>query len=159
MEIVKLRMQLAGEGAPAGQPRLTAAQTVSELGFRGLYKGIASCWLRDIPFSIVFFPLYAHLNRTFNPRDDSIAGLFAAGAMAGSLAAGSVTPFDVVKTRLQVRGSPYTGIVDCMKKTAANDGMIAFAKGWLPRMLVQAPLFGCTLLSYEILKEFYRRQG
>jgi hypothetical protein len=38
-------------------------------------------------------------------------------------------------------------------------GAGAFAEGLGPRMLVQAPLFGCTLLSYEILKAVYRGQA
>jgi solute carrier family 25 aspartate/glutamate transporter 12/13 len=71
MEIVKLRMQLQGEaaaaaaggGASATAPaaRKSAAGIVAELGVRGLYKGVAACWLRDVPFSITFFPLFANL--------------------------------------------------------------------------------------------------
>lgn len=152
MEIVKLRMQLAGEAGV----KTTAAAVVKDLGPRGLYRGVAACWLRDVPFSFVFFPLFAHLKRAFN-GENSLPGLFAAGAMAGSLAAGIVTPADVVKTRLQVVGGNerYRGIADCIRKIAAEEGAVAFSKGLVPRMLVQAPLFGCTLLSYEILKAIY----
>ena len=100
MEIVKLRMQLQGEG---GGPKLSAADTVKQLGLRGLYRGTAACWLRDVPFSFIFFPLFANLKTAFG-GDESIVGLFTAGAMAGSLSAGMVTPCDVVKTRLQVVG-------------------------------------------------------
>jgi hypothetical protein len=50
MEIVKLRLQLQGE---AGGVKRSAMEVIRELGPRGLYKGIAACWLRDVPFSIV----------------------------------------------------------------------------------------------------------
>lgn len=155
MEIVKLRMQLQGE---SGQHK-SALATASELGPRGLYKGVGACWLRDVPFSFIFFPLFAHLKRSFNGGENNLFGLFMAGALAGSLAAGSVTPFDVVKTRLQVVGADtrYSGIMDCITKTYRDEGAVAFAKGIQPRMLVQAPLFGITLLSYEFLKDLYRK--
>lgn len=106
MEIVKLRMQLQGE---SGAPK-SAGATVAELGFRSLYRGAASCWLRDVPFSILFFPLFAHLKRALN-GNDSLVGLFTAGAIAGSFSAAAVTPADVVKTRLQVVGGDtrYSG--------------------------------------------------
>jgi len=146
MEIVKLRMQLQGS---SGGPPLSAGATVAELGLRGLYRGAAACWLRDVPFSFVFFPLFANLKAAFN-GDNSIPGIFAAGALSGSLAAGIVTPCDVIKTRLQAKGGAerYSGIADCATKIVQQEGVAALGKGLVPRMLVQAPLFGCTLLSY-----------
>lgn len=83
--------------------KLSAMETISQLGIRGMYRGTAACWLRDVPFSFVFFPLFANLKTLFR-GDDSLVGLFAAGAAAGSLSAGAVTPCDVIKTRLQVVG-------------------------------------------------------
>ena len=41
LEIVKIRLQVAGEQARmSGQPRVTGWSVVQELGFRGLYKVI-----------------------------------------------------------------------------------------------------------------------
>jgi hypothetical protein len=33
---------------------------LKELGFKGLYKGAQACFLRDVPFSAIYFPTYAH---------------------------------------------------------------------------------------------------
>jgi solute carrier family 25 aspartate/glutamate transporter 12/13 len=33
---------------------------LKELGFLGLYKGARACFLRDVPFSAIFFPVFAH---------------------------------------------------------------------------------------------------
>ena len=149
MEIVKLRMQLQGESGA----KLTALNTIQDLGLRGLYKGTAACWLRDVPFSIVFFPLFANLKIAFN-GDNSLFGLFCAGAISGSVAAGSVTPCDVIKTRLQVVNSPYKGIGDAFSRIVKEEGFIALKKGLEPRMIVQAPLFGITLLAFEAQKKY-----
>ena len=39
---------------------MSALGVCKELGFFGLYKGSRACFLRDIPFSMIFFPCYAH---------------------------------------------------------------------------------------------------
>lgn len=57
LELVKIRMQLAGE---SGQSQ-KALEVVKEIGFRNLYNGYRSCWLRDIPFTAIYFPAYANL--------------------------------------------------------------------------------------------------
>ncbi len=149
MEIVKLRMQLAGETGA----RATIGETVGALGVRGLYKGTAATWLRDVPFSVIFFPLFANLKIAFD-GDNSLLGLFASGAVAGSCAAGAVTPCDVIKTRLQIVGSPYTGIGHAFSTILREEGPWAFKKGLEPRMVVQAPLFGITLIAYDLLKRW-----
>ena len=69
-----------------------------------LLQGARACLLRDIPFSAIYFPAYAHLKPQF--ADDtgynSPLSLLTAGAIAGMPAASLVTPADVIKTRLQV---------------------------------------------------------
>ena len=147
MEIVKLRMQLAGESGA----RASLRDTVSELGLRGVYKGTCATWLRDVPFSFIFFPLFANLKAALN-GEESLLGLIAAGACSGSIAAGSVTPFDVIKTRLQVAGSKYSSIAHAARTILKEEGAQAFAKGLAPRMTVQAPLFGITMLCFDVLK-------
>lgn len=58
LEIVKIRLQIAGE--IVGGAKIGAWSVVKELGFFGLYKGSRACFLRDIPFSAIYFPAYAH---------------------------------------------------------------------------------------------------
>ena len=69
--------------------------------------------------------------------------------MVGSAA---VTPMDVVKTRLQVirrsGEAAYNGLLDCARKTYVNEGIRAFYKGTVPRMIVIAPLFGIAQTVY-----------
>uniref|UniRef100_A0A667Z982 Solute carrier family 25 member 13 n=1 Tax=Myripristis murdjan TaxID=586833 RepID=A0A667Z982_9TELE len=101
LEIVKIRLQVAGEITTG--PRVSALSVIRDLGFFGLYKGAKACFLRDIPFSAIYFPCYAHTKAYLSDEDGRIGPgkMLFAGALAGMPAASLVTPADVIKTRLQ----------------------------------------------------------
>ncbi|TNN03021.1 hypothetical protein fugu_000050 [Takifugu bimaculatus] len=82
LEIVKIRLQVAGEITTG--PRVSALNVVRELGFFGLYKGAKACFLRDIPFSAIYFPVYAHSKEKIADEDGKLGPLqlLAAGAIA-----------------------------------------------------------------------------
>lgn len=160
MEIVKIRMQVAGEIHSAAKKE-SIVTIVKELGILGLYKGVRACLLRDIPFSMIYFPSYAHFKKKFSDGSghNSPFSLFAAGFIAGVPAAGLVTPADVIKTRLQVRQKTgetvYKGIFDAVRKISAEEGAAAFWKGAGARVMRSSPQFGFTLVSYEILQRLF----
>ncbi|KAL0275487.1 UNVERIFIED_CONTAM: hypothetical protein PYX00_003319 [Menopon gallinae] len=170
MELLKIQMQDAGRvqaaNKAAGKPvqKLSAWSLSKELvatkGIVGLYKGTGATALRDVSFSIVYFPLFARLN-SLGPRkspdseDAVFYWSFLSGCVAGSLAALAVNPFDVVKTRLQLINkaegeATYNGVVDCITRTLKNEGITAFFKGGACRMMVIAPLFGIAQTVYYI---------
>ena len=72
--------------------------------FAVAFQGATACLMRDIPFSAIYFPAYAHLKPKFADDNgyNSPLSLLLAGAVAGMPAASLVTPADVIKTRLQV---------------------------------------------------------
>jgi len=69
MEIVKIRLQMASMNEAGARP--SALNVVKELGLRGLYKGATACFLRDIPFSMIYFPTYATLRKKFQGDKDA----------------------------------------------------------------------------------------
>lgn len=170
MELLKIQLQDAGriaaKGAAEGETILATSATAIALnllktrGILGLYRGTAATMLRDVNFSIVYFPLFAHLN-SLGPRRQNESGesvfwvSFLAGCGAGSTAAFAVNPFDVVKTRLQVlkKGTgeiSYNGILDAFRKIWKLEGLTAFFKGAGCRMIVIAPLFGIAQTVYYL---------
>eukprot|EP00063_Salmo_salar_P050977 XP_014025812.1 PREDICTED: mitochondrial glutamate carrier 1-like [Salmo salar] len=173
MEMLKIQLQDAGRieaqrklmpetvvpgTVPTKSP--TAMQLTRELlkekGIAGLYKGLGATLLRDVPFSIIYFPLFANLNTLGKRGAQGPAPFyvsFLAGCLAGSTAAVAVNPVDVIKTRIQSmnRGSTeetYSGVTDCISKILKNEGPSAFLKGAYCRALVIAPLFGIAQVVY-----------
>ncbi|XP_006782882.1 solute carrier family 25 member 55a isoform X2 [Neolamprologus brichardi] len=150
-------------GMVISAPRaVSATQIAKELlqtqGIRGLYKGLGATLMRDVPFSIVYFPLFANLNRLGKPSPEASSPFywaFLSGCAAGSTAAVAVNPCDVVKTRLQslnkgASEETYSGVVDCVSKIMQKEGPSAFLKGASCRALVIAPLFGIAQVMYFV---------
>ncbi|XP_017756276.1 PREDICTED: calcium-binding mitochondrial carrier protein Aralar1 isoform X6 [Eufriesea mexicana] len=159
LEIVKIRLQVAGE--IAGGSKVRAWTVVKELGLFGLYKGAKACFLRDVPFSAIYFPMYAHTKARLADEGgyNTLLSLLVSGAIAGVPAAALVTPADVIKTRLQVvarRGqTTYSGLLDCAKKIYREEGARAFWKGATARVCRSSPQFGVTLFTYELLQRLF----
>jgi len=162
MELLKIQMQVSGRGGAkaesgSGASAISVAMgLIREKGIQGVYKGTGATIIRDVPFSCIYFPLFAYLNSKGYDADGNPPAFYhslGCGLFAGMFAAGSVTPLDVIKTRLQVlkrmEGEPtYNGFVDCAAKIYKNEGIPAFFKGAVPRMVVVAPLFGIAQMVY-----------
>ena len=137
IEIIKIQYQMG----------LTQNKSVFQiLKSTNLYKGSSACFLRDIPFSAIYFPTYNFLKKEF-PNN-----YFLAGMLAGIPASYLVTPFDVIKTRYQTDKS-YKNIIDCAQKIYKQNGFTGFYRGGLWRVLKSSPQFGITFFVFEKLKE------
>ncbi|KAL1138778.1 hypothetical protein AAG570_008840, partial [Ranatra chinensis] len=171
MELLKIQMQDAGRVAAMAKlegktvPKISATSLALDLfktkGILGLYKGIGATMLRDVTFSVIYFPLFARLNALGPRKQDSVDEAvfwcsFLSGCVSGSVAALAVNPLDVVKTRLQAISKlegekpKYSGIIDCFVKTLKHEGPLAFFKGGACRMIVIAPLFGIAQTVYYL---------
>ncbi|XP_077196217.1 mitochondrial glutamate carrier 2 [Paroedura picta] len=150
----------SGSTAASKRPSATliARDLLRTQGLAGLYKGLGATLLRDVPFSIIYFPLFANINKLGQKHGEEKASFlhsFLSGCVAGSVAAMAVTPLDVLKTRIQTlqKGlgeDTYNGIIDCARKIWIHEGPAAFMKGAGCRALVIAPLFGIAQGVYFI---------
>ena len=104
-EVVKQRAQASAHHSSLSlfKEILAARQ---ESVFRGLYRGFGITIMREIPFTMIQFPLYEamkeyHAKRIGKPKVNPFeAGV--AGSVAGGIAAGFTTPLDVLKTRIML---------------------------------------------------------
>lgn len=67
------KAKLVGKTVPKTSATKIALELFREKGIIGLYKGIGATALRDVSFSIVYFPLFATLNK-FGPRKSDGSG-------------------------------------------------------------------------------------
>jgi solute carrier family 25 aspartate/glutamate transporter 12/13 len=144
IEIVKIRLQVAGEVVTAKRVGAFVRSVIRDLGFFGkiciVSKGVVNagseaCLLRDIPFSAIYFPAYAHLKLMFADESgyNSYGSLLLAATLSGVPAASLVTPADVIKTRLQVAArkgqTTYNGLIDCARKIWRGGGRSCLLEG------------------------------
>lgn len=162
LEIVKIRLQVESQHAGG------ALDIVRQLGLRGLYKGAGACLLRDVPFSAIYFPTYAHLKRDlfrFDPNDKTKRNklktweLLLSGGLAGMPATYLTTPFDVIKTRLQIDPKSgetrYNGIFHAVRTILKEESVRSFFKGGPARVLRSSPQFGFTLAAFEMFQGLF----
>ncbi|CAD6188722.1 unnamed protein product [Caenorhabditis auriculariae] len=164
MELLKIQMQDQGRTLKPGQKKLSALELtqkiVKENGIAGLYKGLSSTFARDVTFSVIYFPLFAYLDSLAPRRSDGSGdavfyGSFFAGLASGAFSSFSVTPLDVIKTRMQTinKGANevvYKNVPDAFVQILKKEGPRAFFKGAACRMMVMAPLFGIAQTVYYI---------
>ncbi|KAJ3609801.1 hypothetical protein NHX12_024311 [Muraenolepis orangiensis] len=164
-----------GDQLPPAGPRRPGSGGAAPRHRATFVRGAKACFLRDIPFSAIYFPCYAHLKARFSQEDGTIgpAKMLLAGALAGMPAASLVTPADVIKTRLQVAWragqTSYSGLTDCFWKVLREEGPRAFWKGAgvqkgtasdrgslssAARVCRSSPQFGVTLVTYELLQRW-----
>lgn len=110
-------------------------------GVAGFWTGYGTTVAREIPFSMIQFPLWegskarlsASLDRPLWPWESA-----ACGSASGAFAAAVTTPLDVVKTRLMLGadagGKPYHGMVQTFKRIHAEEGAAKLLSGIVPRV-------------------------
>jgi hypothetical protein len=164
MELIKIRMQL--QAMLPVEERQTTMQVIRHLGISGVYRGTPATLLRDVPFSFIMFPLYSNIKDYLTDANGhiSMGNTLLSGAVAGAVSSGAVTPMDVVKTRLQIKGgadlygSNLSSIPRCFKAVYTEGGIGGLFAGIVPRMCVVAPLFGITLVCFEFQKQYMLEQ-
>lgn len=105
VEIVKQRRQTATIASSRNGLAVLWQAYQTEGLCRGIYRGFGSTLLREIPFSLIQFPIWEYLkaNWTATTGTPLTSGAVAVcGAIAGGVAAAITTPLDVAKTRIML---------------------------------------------------------
>lgn len=123
----------------------------------GVYRGYGVTIMRDIPFSMIQYPLWELLKSLTAPNLSDNLKLFVDschGSVAGAVASGITTPLDVAKTRIQLAevedcGGPECGVGGNSAKTGSQTqnpirvlrtiyrqkGIAGVFSGFVPRVL------------------------
>jgi solute carrier family 25 S-adenosylmethionine transporter 26 len=163
-ELVKQQMQFQGAGVSFGNVFL---QILEKSGVPGLYCGYQATLMRNIPSAMLRFALYEELKYRWYTTsqanngggDSTLTGeampfnwqLFAAGACAGALASGIMTPVDVLKTRLSTGTCPV-GVKSCLLHIVSEQGWKGMYAGAGSRMLWSGAFSAIGFGSFEAAK-------
>lgn len=109
-EVVKQRAQAMAEHSSLSAFREILAAR-HESVFRGLYRGFGITIMREVPFTMIQFPIYESMkrwqaNRMRKPKVNAFEAAVA-GCISGGIAASFTTPLDVVKTRVMLEKQVY----------------------------------------------------
>lgn len=160
------RIKTMLQGAKTGEKEKTTMLTLlsntwQESGLRGLWAGYGATLVRDLPYLVIKWLCYTYcqslLGMLFNGHAAwSNAKNLVAGAVAGAVAATSVTPADVIKTRLQARGDKKANAVQVARDLLAEGGFGALFSGLGPR-LMRIPMYtAVTLATFDLVKDLFQ---
>uniref|UniRef100_H2Y959 Mitochondrial S-adenosylmethionine carrier protein n=1 Tax=Ciona savignyi TaxID=51511 RepID=H2Y959_CIOSA len=139
VEVIKQRTQVASH---MSSTRIFLSCIRSE-GIRGMYRGYHSTVLREIPFSLIQFPLWEYLKLSVarSRGGDSPEPLESAlcGFISGGIAAAVTTPLDVAKTRIMLAQrsdvAAAGNIIHVMNDVWRTGGFPALFSGVVPRVI------------------------
>ncbi|KAI9809959.1 MAG: hypothetical protein M1825_000392 [Sarcosagium campestre] len=156
-EVVKQRAQASLYPSSWSALRhILARRAEVGVGVRGVWRELYRGWnitvMRELPFTVIQFPLWEGMkqwrrrrrrttgvidnpdgNNKGNGQDDVVeSALF--GSISGAIAAGITTPLDVLKTRLML-STDRQRVVPLLSRILAESGPRAFLAGIGPRVL------------------------
>lgn len=157
VDLVKTRMQMLQSAGGSAHRTVYKAffAIVKKEGPVGLYRGIGAMGLGAGPAHAVYFSAYETLKEKLGGNRNGHHPFAHAAAGAGATIASDAvfTPMDVVKQRLQLRHSPYTGVWDCIKKTTHEEGLGAFYKSYRTTVVMNVPFTAVHFAAYEAGKK------
>lgn len=151
VDMVKVRLQLAGEGAKTG-PRPSALSITREIIASGkaldLYTGLSAGLLRQAVYTTARLGFFDTFIKTLNARAEAaerkvtFAERAAAGLSAGGIAAMIGNPADLALVRMQSDGlkppearANYRSVFDALFRISGNEGVAALWAGALPTVI------------------------
>jgi solute carrier family 25 S-adenosylmethionine transporter 26 len=174
VEVVKQRAQ-AVQFKSSKDAFMNIVRSHNGLHFiRELYRGAGITLLREIPFTMIQFPLWEalkvwHVSRNTVPGGldvearENIGAVPSAlyGSMAGAIGAGLTTPLDVLKTRLML-SRERVGALVMLKQILRDSGPKALFAGIVPRVgwisVGGAVFLGSYQWAHNAMEENHRRK-
>jgi len=172
-ELIKQQLQHRQSGNVMG----AVIEVLSKKGLTGMYVGYKATLLRNIPTAVMRFTLYEEFryrwytkdqlrwkssdsgyNEKMNKRPPLVGGsikfspkFFLAGAAAGALASGVMTPVDVIKTRMATGTCPVD-VKNCFLHIVKEAGIVGLYSGAGSRMFFSGAFSAIGFGTFEAAK-------
>lgn len=115
-------------------------------GVMRLWRGVSAMFAGCIPAHAAYFSVFEASKRALGADKDGHHPVQAAasGAMASISHDVLMTPFDLVKQRMQL--SNYNSMYDCMKQVVRNEGFSALYVSFPTTLMMNIP-YGCIMVA------------
>lgn len=156
-DVLKTRM-MASEGKLQLSMWKHGAEIMKNQGFYGFYRGIDSNVLRAVTLNATKMGVYDITKDILKKHIGLKAGTnltFWASVVAGFFMAITVTPFDMLRTRLMNQPKDhkiYANVIDCIFKVIKKEGPVALYKGFIPVWARFAPTTTLQLVIFEYIR-------
>jgi hypothetical protein len=156
-DVLKTKM-MATEGA-VPSITITAKELMASQGIGGFYRGIDSNVARAMVLNGTKMACYDQakgvvVNTTGLPKS-SLLVQFLSAASAGFFMTCTVSPFDMIRTRLMNQPNDakiYNNAADCFIKIVKNEGPLTLWRGFIPIWSRFAPTTTLQLVIFEQLR-------
>ncbi|KAG0237252.1 hypothetical protein BGW42_001519 [Actinomortierella wolfii] len=112
-------------------------------GIRGLWAGFGATAMRDAPLAGLYVLFYEQ------------SKVLLGGVAAGFLSTTITHPFDMLKTRMQLKPSDYKNVFQAARKVFLEEGMVGFFDGILVRTIRKSVHSAITWTVYEEVVRWY----
>ncbi|CAB9514291.1 adenosylmethionine carrier 1, chloroplastic/mitochondrial [Seminavis robusta] len=159
-ELIKQQLQFRQSGNVVG----VVMDILATKGLGGLYVGYKATLIRNIPTAVLRFSLYEEFRYRWYTQEQLQKGkkgktqqqgvspkFFLAGAAAGVLASGLMTPVDVLKTRLATGTCPLD-VKSCFLWVVKQEGFVGLYSGAGSRMLFSGAFSAIGFGTFEWAK-------
>lgn len=158
-DVLKTKM-MASEKA-GGSIMATAKDLFSNQGIGGFYRGIDSNVARAMVLNGTKMACYDQAKgvvvSTTGLSKSSLIVQFLSAACAGFFMTCTVSPFDMIRTRLMNQPADakvYNNAADCFMKIVKNEGPLTLWRGFIPIWSRFAPTTTIQLVIFEQLRSF-----
>ncbi|CDK27320.1 unnamed protein product [Kuraishia capsulata CBS 1993] len=148
-------------------PATTFAAAFREIyeirGYRGFFQGSFVTCLRQGLNGAVWFSTFASLRQAINPAGsiEEMTPLYTTwmGLVSSAAVIVFTQPVDVAKTRMQSHdyGVLYKNTVQCILKTAVEEGFFKLWTGWFPRFIKVSASGTITIWVYDYVEPEVRK--
>ncbi|EJT75281.1 mitochondrial RNA-splicing protein MRS3 [Gaeumannomyces tritici R3-111a-1] len=157
IDALKTRMQIVGApgSAAAYKGMLQGTYRIASTeGILSLWRGMSSVVVGAGPAHAVYFATYEavkHLMGGNKAGEHHPLAALTSGACATIASDALMNPFDVIKQRMQIKGSGemYRSMTDCAKFLYRNEGLAAFYVSYPTTLSMTVPFTALQFLAYE----------
>ncbi|CAD5215982.1 unnamed protein product [Bursaphelenchus okinawaensis] len=142
---------------------LQAGRTViTELGVKGLWRGLLPTLLRDAPYSGVYLVFYRRQINLIEQYSNSTAispiARFTCGAISGLIACLLTQPFDVVKTVVQLYPKRTASLLSAMISLYREHGVAIFFRGYMLRATKRTLMAAMNWTIFDEIVEYVKKR-